>query len=395
MTEAFLTDEDREESVIERRERERFDVTKVENTEEIPLFPNVKQDQRKIIASLLVFKMDPPGDGFKGRIAPTSDHETIARLYGNGVYDLHAAAPDGKVLRRNSIKVAWQPPTEETPATHANGGDLGQVPKLLDWQASQHAKDAARTEAFARMSIEGAQANAKQHIETLATSQAASTERDRAYFASLQAQQQSFFQNMMTQTQQAHMMAMERSREEFRQTLQLMQISHERAVKATDPTLLFSLFREGIALGAGSTKDDDEGDQSEPWAAAIQAGASAIKDITEVAKLKAIGAPKLPPALPVTTPPTPAATPANTPTNGKPKSTKPPPFDPSEVAELLRLKAILSQKGMDFGETVRNASSWFVAGGDIGGQTTEQSGGASTGENAGEPAQDAGAPDME
>jgi len=386
-----MSDEDREESIIERRDRERLDSGKVENTEEIPLFPNVKQDQRKVISSVLVFKTDPPGDGFKGRVAPSATHETIARLYGNGVYELHAVTPDEKVLRRNTIKVAWQPPTPETPKTAYSPTDPDHVPRILDWQAAQHAKDAQRTEAFARMSIEGSQTTAKQHIDTLAATQAASTERDRTYFAGLQAQQQSFFQSMMQQTQQAHLMAMERSREEFRQTLQLMQISHERAVKASDPTLLFSLFREGIALGAGSNRDEDDNDAAEPWAAAIQAGASAIKDITEVAKLKAIGAPKLAPALPVTTPPTPTTTP----TPSKRSTPKPPPFDPSEVAELLRLKAILAQKGMDFSETVRNASSYFVGGDTVGSETTDTAGGASVSENAGELAPDVGPADME
>jgi len=388
-----MDDDEREESIIERRDRERLESGKVENIEEIPLFPNVKQDQRKVISSVLVFKTDPPGDGFKGRVSPNSNHETIARLYGNGMYELHAVTPDEKVLRRNTIKVAWQPPTTDTPkGSNGSNGDPNHVPRILDWQAEQHAKDAQRTEAFARMSIEGSQANAKHHIETLASSQAASTERDRAYFAGLQAQQQSFFQSMMQQTQQAHIMAMERSREEFRQTLQLMQISHERAVKATDPTLLFSLFREGIALGAGSNRDDsDDGDSTEPWAAAIQAGASAIKDITEVAKLKAIGAPKLPPALPTPTPPTPATTPST----GKRSTPKKPPFDPAEIAELLRLKAILAQKGMDFSETVRNASSYFVGGDTVGSEAAEPSGDAGTTENAGEPASDVGAADVD
>jgi hypothetical protein len=46
--------DDSEETVIERRDRERGENTKVENEEGIPLIPNVKLDVRKTIYAIHV-----------------------------------------------------------------------------------------------------------------------------------------------------------------------------------------------------------------------------------------------------------------------------------------------------------------------------------------------------
>lgn len=347
---AFMTDDEREESIVERRERERTENGKVDNDEPIPLLPNITKDARKTIVALQVWKTDPPGDGYKGNVPPHADVETIAKRYGNGIYEFHGVTQDSKVLRRvQGVKISWEDPASFDPPAHPTPAPLPHAPadKLLDWQATQHAKDSERVESFARMSVESSHATAKQHIDTLAQTLRASQERDRDFFAGMMANQQNFFAAMFQQTTLAHAQAMERSREDFRQSIQVMQISHERATQAQDPSLLLGLFERGLALGSGSNPDSDE--DSPPWGEVIKSGVGAIKDMTELAKIKAIGAPAktLPPAtLSKAAPTTPAK--------------KAPPIDREQLAEVLRFKKIIEQKGLDFAGTVRNASAYFV-----------------------------------
>jgi hypothetical protein len=229
--------------------------------------------------------------------------------------------------------------------------------QLLRWQAEQHAKDSARVESFGRMVVDTTRATAEQQITAITKNQEATQSRDRDFFAGILAQQQQFFASMMAMTAQAHAMTTERSREDFRQTIQVLQMSHERESKANDPTLLLGLFREGLALGAGNDSDDDETEV--PWVEAIKAAGGAIKDITGAANIRALAVPKTPVA-PVARPviENPAPAPA---TSTKPNKKKPP-FTREELAEVLRFKRIMDQKGMDFSQTVRNASQYFAEG---------------------------------
>jgi len=350
-------DED-EESVIERRDRER-DNGRVDNDEAIPLIPNVKLDIRKTIHAIHVWKMDPPGDGFKGTVPPHTTYSTIAKLYGNGVYDFHACTIDEKILRRNSgVKIAWAPPADDPPETDYTPGAPPADIRLLQWQAEQHAKDSARVEAFGRMVVDTTRSTAEQQITAITRSQESATARDRDFFAGILAQQQQFFQSMMLMSQQSHQQTTERAREDFRQTIQVMQMSHDREKQSNDPALLLGLFERGLALGSGQSDDDPD---EVPWVEAIKAAGGAIKDITSAANLKTIAVAKARPN------PTPNPAPPPKPVNGAPAPSqkKALPFTKEELAEIIRLKRIMDQKGMDFSATVRNASQYFVQGEDI------------------------------
>lgn len=362
MQHAFLSDDEREESIIERRERERGENGKVDNDEPIPLLPNITKDARKTIVALQVWKTDPPNDGYKGSVPVHADVETIAKRFGNGIYEFHGVTQDAKVLRRaQNVKISWEPEDSDPPAETPQYAHHTITPadKLLDWQASQHAKDSERVESFARLSVETSHETAKQHILTLGETLRASQERDRAFFAGMMSNQQNFFAAMLQQTTLAHQQAMERSREDFRQSFQVMQLSHERATQSNDPRLLLGLFERGLALGQG-LEGDEETEGVEPWAEAIKAGAGVINNMTEIAKMKAVGGLAVPKAIPAKAP----STPPPEKTEKAETAKRPAPFDKQETAELLRLKKIMDQKGLDFIETVRNASAYFVGGND-------------------------------
>jgi hypothetical protein len=233
------------------------------------------------------------------------------------------------------------------------------------------------------MVVDSTRETSTRQLEHQARQQDASTARDRDFFAGMIAQQQTFFQNMMAMTTQSHEHARERAREDFHQTIQLIHTTNERANKASDPTLLLGLFERGLALGTGLNDGDDEPDENatEPWVQAIQAGASAIKDISDVAKIKAIAQPKrrlrptllngaatgaatgAPASTPAITPPAPATAPTSAdPTESAKRKL---PFARSELIELVALKRAMVAKGLDFTATLRNASEYFAGGGAV------------------------------
>jgi hypothetical protein len=377
-------DDDGEESILERRERERADKEnangKAENEELIPLIPNVKLDVRKTIHEIQVWKIDPPGDGFKGTVSPHATIPSIAKLYGNGVYDFEAITQGGKTLRRNSgVKIAWQNPEPKSTPSPSTSGDAHM--DLLKWQAEQHQRESIRTEAFGKMAVDSTRDMSKSQVDAVIKQQELTSARERDFFAGMMTQQQQFFQNMMLMTQQEHRLSSERSREDFNRTIQIIQTTSAQAAKASDPTMLLGLFQQGLALGSGMNEDDDDdedGEASTPWVEAIKAAGEAVKDISEASKFKTIIAHKTqtnkakaarqsqpPPGHTQTPPPPTQAAPASavaTPSKGKPKL----PFQRSELKEMLRLKRIMDQKGLDFSQTLRNASNW-IANGDNGG----------------------------
>jgi hypothetical protein len=145
------------------------------------------------------------------------------------------------------------------------------------------------------------------------------------------------------------------------------------------------MFKQGLALNADNGQDDEEETESEnPWTEAIKAGASAIKDITDVAKINAITSAKKPVRAPLPpkkrAKPLPPAAPLVSPQENTLDSAGPIPsntpakrekiFKPGELAEIVRLKKLLDMKGLDFAATVRNASQ-YIAGADVGTDTEE------------------------
>lgn len=368
---AFVTEEDREESIIERRDRERSENGKVDNEESLPLFPNIKADARRVVQHIEVWKQDPPNNGFRGTIPTSSDYATVAKLYGNGMYELRAVTQDGKVLRRqNNVSIAYTAPEEDKPAyvpAH-NTPDM----TLLRWQADQHAADSRRIEDFGRMSVESTRSMAESQLAAQARQHELNMQRDREYHQAQLQQQQQFFQQMMAQVQTFHQQSMERAASQNNLIIEVMQNSHERISAQSDPRALLSVFQQGMMLSAGQQdEDEDETPDGEPWVRAIEAGAGAVKDIVEISRNK-IAVPAAQPAQTQQTAPT-QQKPASTKT-AKPKSKAKSLFTKNELSTVIRAKRIMQQRGLDFEATVNNALMYLVqgAGIDSGEPNTEQ-----------------------
>lgn len=326
----------------------------VQNDHVIPLFPDAAStDSRHIITKLEVVKLTSPGEGFKGTVAATATLETIGRLFGNGRYNIRAVNDEGRILRRlNDQAINLPPAPESTPASRQT---VGQSPDLtlLTFQANQHDKDAARAAALTTQSISQSQALTEKHLSMVEKQAESTATRDRTFFEGMQVQQRDFFASLLAMTDKSHQM-----------TIQVMQLSHERALAASDPTRLLMLFKSGLELGRGLDSDDDDN----PFVRGMQVGVTGLKEIKDMLVLKTgLESGKVAPR---SLPPSKGATvgkPTEPDKSVKPKSDKPTPetktdkSDPTDdelrviLGKLHDLKLVLDQKGIDIASYLEQA----------------------------------------
>ena len=365
MNNIFVTEEDREESILERRDRERQENGRVENDEPVPLIPNIKGDVRKTITGIEVWKQDPPNDGYRGTIPTVSDFSTVAKLYGNGLYEFRAVSAEGKVLRRNQVVRISYTATDSGGKQEQSAPVATEAPdlQLLRWQAEQHAADSRRIEDFGRMSVETTRDMARANLDAQARQHEAAIARDREYHRATMEQQQTFFQYMMLQMNMMHQQQMERADRSNALVVSVVQ-------KASDPTALLSVFQQGLMLSQGMAaqeeEDDDEPEPEQPWVKAIEAGAGMVRDLVDIKRTQ-IAVPAKSPQAAAPTPvlPQQPATEQKPPSAPKKRPKVERLFTKSELAAVIRAKHIMQQKGLDFEGTVNNALMYIVQGAGI------------------------------
>ena len=225
----------------------------------IPIFPDFDKDSRHVVTGLLITKLTMPGEGHKGQIPPTATLESIGRRFGDGRYNIHAVNQENKVLRRLNdvaISVGVGSPGEgpKTVAVQAVAPDM----TLLNFQAQQHEKDAVRVATFAKESSDQARALTEKHLAAVERQSTAQAERDRAFYTAQSESQQAFFANLMAFSQQGFLQTMQLQQQQFQQTITMLEQGHQRALAASDPTLLVTLFKSGLDAGRGLETDNDD-----------------------------------------------------------------------------------------------------------------------------------------
>ena len=381
---SFTTSEDEardDENYIERREYSSSyekGAAKSEDEEAMPLFPKIRQDQRKTVHCINVYRRDPPHDGFKGTVPATASMEYIASLYGNGLYDFEACLEDGKILRRShGVKISYEPNGGKTKSSApVMGGSMD----LLAWQAAQAEKDSQRASEAAGRSMDMVRSHAETSVAALREHMSGMQERDRTFFQTILQQQadlhatqtatmQTFFAAMLSQTQADHRHFMERSREEHRQTMEVVYANNRQQEQS--PTLFLDLIRQGMLLASGGqnqTEDEEDGDdENSPWAESIREGISAVKDITEVFKTKqasqsaASPTSGKAPSLPASGQQPSARISQQPPTRRKRAVI--PGIEKEDIRELARLKILLDQRGIDFSAQLKQLTQMVAMGG--------------------------------
>lgn len=346
-TQNFSIDEDlpeSAESVADRREREqRLDLSQGEI---IPLVPNADKNPNRAVFAIQVHKKDAPNDGYKGDVSPYTTMSTIAKLYGNGLYDFAAVNEAGKVLRRNSGVKINMVASPDTPPQRAQAQPAADASlELLRMQTAEHRFNSEKVENFGKAAIASSQSQAEKHIQLVSETAKATIERDREFFATQAAQTQNFFGAMIAAITATHQQAMERSEQSFKQVLTIMLSSAERERESNNPMLLMQVLREGLTLGRdmGGDNEDDN-----PITATMKYGLGGLKEIKEMMLLKSMQPAAKPKKLAKANPAGQSKT-ASQPTKKAALSRE-------QLKRVIVLKNIMEQKGMDFDAMVAQAS---------------------------------------
>ena len=345
-------DENGEEGVViratprrKRKKDEDDESAPVENDEAIPLFPHLDKDKNNIVVSIRVMKRDPPGEGYKGDIAPSSTLDFIAKRWGNGIYDLDALNAEHKVLRRSqnivisSIQKPQALPGAESAMTAAE--------RLLERQAQSFERDQERTYRISQEAISSTRAQAVTYAEMVRADTEARMQRDREHYATAAAQQREAFQQMFLQTQQMHQMNMEQQRGSFQQVLQLMAATHERELQTNNPMVMMEVLQRGMQIGM-----EAGGSDADPLTTAMQTGLGGLRELTKMMALqKGIKSPKLAKSNPSAKPQTPQ----------KSGDSEKKPISRSELQEVLAIKRLAETKGYDFEGILSQAKQMVAA----------------------------------
>lgn len=351
---AFTEDESLpDEGIIERPSFDRG-ARRADDEDEFPLFPTIRQDARKTIHHIKVYRMDPPDHGFKGEVPPAASLNDIALTYGNGLYNFEACLETGKALRRShGVRINVPLPKKDLSSEAVPLARPAPEMQLLQWQAEQAKEQNSRLSDMSEHTMTALKDTSQSHIEAMRTLHTTSTDRDREFFRGMMESQQGFFASILSQQTQAHQQSLERQRLDHEQSMERARMN---APKPMDPMMTLRLIQQGMALALpASTRDDDDdgdgedGDDDSPWGSAIRDGVGALKDVTEMFKAKALNdkAGAAVKAITSNAPETPTPTPAR-------KRKRRPFFERSQVEKMARIKKVLSEKGIDFDSALDN-----------------------------------------
>jgi len=347
------TDTETFEIKVPRKDKSSKDLTDipVENASDIPLFANADKRGLRTVAYLKLIKLDQPGSGYKGNIPLSSTLETIAQLYGDGLYTIEACNQKHIVLRREeNVRIAMGEKKEavisgQQKQIGTNGVDAKDhhINKLITEIASTRARDKELSDkAIIQIREQG------DRFVTLVTATTESAaQRDREHMASVNKGQQDFFANMMQAQNQMFQQTMALMMASHSQTMQILQASSERDRENNNPMAMVQVLMQGLKMGR-----ELDGDDTPDWLKAIGVGKDMLGQLTMLATMKGGGQKQMPlvsnPALP-----------SNTKEETKSKKPTKRVLTDEELLEVARLKKELSARGMDLESVTKQARLYY------------------------------------
>ena len=321
----------------------------VENTDYVPLIPDLDKSATNTVHAIQIHKRTAPNEGYKGDVPPTTPKSFIGQRWGDGIYDFEAVNQAGKVLRRNmGVKIAMgQPlggggvalPGNASPAADPWRTDPTMAEKLLQRQADQHDKDAERNRQQSEKTLSTVEGMSKDYAAMVREDSNSRMERDREYFRVQETRSQNFFQTMLATMQTMHAQSMQQQRESFHMTIQLMEAGHRHTLAMNNPAFILQMFERGLKFGQEATGEGD------PVTAIINAGVGGLGHLKDMMALSKKGEPaKLPSGAP------------NKQQKGKSKA-KPGRLSREQLLEVARLHRVAEAKGYDFDAMISQAKS--------------------------------------
>ncbi len=230
------------------------DEDEVTNAHEVPLFAGAGFANNRSICKLRLIKLDQPGAGYKGEIPLNSTLETIGQIFGDGLYNIEAVNAKGRLLRR----------LENQRISLGMGPMDGSRPAPVAISAKPTTDELARVERLASKAGELATQQSLAYTTMVRDTSESQAQREREFMQNAQAQNQQFFQAMMTAQAQA-----------FQQLLTLMHAAAPRRETNNNNDSverMLELFSQGLNLGRNLEQPEDP----PIWSQILQGGAQIL-----------------------------------------------------------------------------------------------------------------------
>jgi hypothetical protein len=333
MSEQFLqTFEDDDEVATPRATKDND--APIANAEDIPLFEDADKRGFRTAAYIKVTKIDPPNAGYKGEVPLNSTLETIAQLFGNGLFNFAVCNHKHKTLRtQENVKISVQGSVTTTAIAPSQGKDTSSqtVIDILDKfdKQSRQINDQVRT-------------NSKEYTDLVKTTTEASAERERLFLTTVNKNNQEFFQGMLASQAQ-----------NFQQLMAMMVMGHQQTIESiratqaqNNPLAFVEVLTKGLQMGRDMGSDDPD------WLKALGVGKSMVGDLAEIAKTARTN-PKI-------------LTNGNKEAEAKNKGKEAPkerPLTREEIIELIKLKKSLLNRGIELEAMLKDANKHYTSSG--------------------------------
>jgi hypothetical protein len=243
----------------------------ITNAGEIPLFHDADKRGLKAAQYLKIVKIDKPDSGYKGKIPISSTEETIAKLYGNGIYNIEACNHRHQIIRTiESLEISI--PEE------IKGVNPLMVPGLRN-ENSFVRQDNERVDRLHDKVTKQVTDNSNQFVQLVTKQTTESAQREREHMASVNNQQQTFFSSMLAATSQMFQQQILLQREQHQQTLQLL------ATNKPNENQGMQMLLAGIAL-AKELGSGGEGDNTPDWLKALSQGGEMLGNLVKLSEVK-------------------------------------------------------------------------------------------------------------
>lgn len=323
----------------------------VSNADNIPLFEDADKRGTRTAAYITVTKLDAPKSGYKGQIPLNSTLETIAQLFGNGIYNISACNHKHKVLRsKENLKIDIPLEILESSAKTANGNAAspsGQpILEILKTVTENHKGELERQKELSATVTTQVTENSKSFVELIKTSTEAAAQREREFLLSTSESNKQFF---------ATMMSMQSA--QFQQMMIMMMAGHNQTIESlkttnaqNNPLLMVEVLMRGLQMGKSL-----DGDDSPDWLKAIGMGKDMIGELGSLAKLKMLQTPAT-----ITPKPEEKGKPKDKgKEKGKGEDNKI--LKRSELVEIIKLKRTLLKRGIDLEAMLSEANKHYAA----------------------------------
>lgn len=330
----------------------------VENAKDVPLFADFHGKGLKSISYLKLTKLDKPGAGFKGNISLTSDLETIYRMYGNGLYNIEACNHKHQVLRIREnvlISIDGKEETENAtiPISSVDSAKDKHISQLIGNMSESHKNEVSRIQSLSDTVTKQVTEQGKTFVQLVQTTTESAAQREREHMAGVNKGQQDFFANMMLATNQMFQQTMTMMLAGHTQQMEMLRAGFER--ERSNPEKLIEVLMTGLKMGR-----EMEGDDSPDWMKGLTVGGDMIGNLAKLATALPNGF--VPKQIPVQNPAqqVPQTTPKSETkkvVNRKPQTPKV--FTDEEVVAFLKLKKVLSARGIDPAAVAMEASKHY------------------------------------